>query len=218
MNEKMMGSVVSALVGGIVGAAVVFFFSGKTKFEDLEVANLKITKIATLVNAEGKEDVVIREGSVLANNVIFGKKFVGTQYQGHVFVGNRIFTSPDDLVLTPMENWRFFTEMGSSREAGGEMIVRSADGPNVVGQETKTGAFFRAGFDAANAPQVFATLIDKNVTLPVPFLNPAALQRGAAGAAAPEENTAGTLPSPMMQEPMPENPVMATNPDAEIPR
>jgi len=196
MNDKLMGQIVSALVGGIVGAAVVFFAGGKTKFESLEVANLKITKTATLVNAEGKEDVVIREGSVLANNVILGKKFIGTQYQGHVFVGNRIFTSPDNLMEKPMDQWRFFTEMGSTLDAGGEMIVRSANGANVVGQPVNSGVILRAGFNPNNSPELFAKIIDKDLTLPVPFLNPAAMQaRGTApgaetpGDAVPPDNT-----------------------------
>ena len=172
MKEKVMNPVISAVVGGIVGAAVVFLFSGKTKFSSLEVADLKITNSATLLNAEGKDDVVIREGSVLANNVILGKKFVGTQYQGHVFVGNRIFTSPDDLVTTPMEQWKFFTEMGSSRDAGGEMIIRSVNGPNIVGQPANSGAFLWAGFNPNNFPEVYARSNTDGTKLPVPFLHP----------------------------------------------
>ncbi|MDR2757682.1 MAG: hypothetical protein LBC20_18480 [Planctomycetaceae bacterium] len=173
MSDKIVSSLFSALIGGIVGACVVFFMSGKTKFEALEVGSLKITKQATLLNAEGKDDVVIKEGSVLANNVILGKKFIGTQYQGHVFVGNRIFTSPDDLVGTPMEKWKFFTELGSSEEMGGELIVRSPHGANVVGQPVNTGALFRVGFDKGNdAPQLFARSNENGGTLHIPFIRP----------------------------------------------
>ncbi|MDR1269950.1 MAG: hypothetical protein LBK82_10525 [Planctomycetaceae bacterium] len=155
MSDKIVSSLFSALIGGIVGACVVFFMSGKTKFDTLEVGSLKITKQATLLNAEGKDDVVIKEGSVLANNVILGKKFIGTQYQGHVFVGNRIFTSPDDLVGTPMEKWKFFTEIGSSEEFGGELIVRSPHGANVVGQPVNEGFLIRTGFLKDDTPQLF---------------------------------------------------------------
>ena len=203
-----MNSVVSALVGGIVGAAVVFFVGGKTKFDSLEVADLKITKSATLVNAEGKDDVVIREGSVLANNVILGKKFIGTQYQGHVFVGNRMFTSPDDLVTTPMDKWRFFTEMGSTLDAGGEMIVRSANGANIVGQETNSGVLLRAGFNTDNSPQLFARILENNLTLPVPFMRPPAPQQAEN---APADGTVGAAPAPAA---VPAAPQTAANPDS----
>ena len=220
MNDKLMSSVVSALVGGIVGAAVVFFVGAKTKFDSLEVANLKITKSAILMNAEGKEDVVIREGSVLANNVVLGKKFIGTQYQGHVFVGNRMFTSPDDLVTgtVPMDRWRFFTEMGSTLDAGGEMIVRSANGGNIVGQNTNTGVLLRAGFDANNSPQLFARGNENGMVLPVPFLRPPApQQQGQPGAEnAPAEGTADATPAPAESPATPETPKTATNPGEAI--
>lgn len=185
MSEKLMNSVVSALVGGAVGAAVVFFMAGKTTYDSLEVGQLTITKQATLLNAEGKDDVVIKEGSVLANNVILGKKFIGTQYQGHVFVGNRMFTSPDDLIATPMEQWRFYTELGSSNELGGEMIVRSPKGANVVNKPIEGGLFFRAGFDQNDGPQIFARVNGTDgMTLPVALLRPAPQQQtGEAGTA-----------------------------------
>ncbi|MDR3196278.1 MAG: hypothetical protein LBU34_00280 [Planctomycetaceae bacterium] len=172
MSEKIVSSLFSALIGGIVGACVVFFMSGKTKFDALEVGSLKITKQATLFNAEGKEDVIIKEGSVLANNVILGKKFIGTQYQGHVFVGNRIFTSPDDLTLTPMDKWKFFTEIGSSEELGGELIVRSPHGANVVGQPVNDGILFRAGFAKDDAPQLFVKSNQNGGTAHVPLIAP----------------------------------------------
>jgi hypothetical protein len=172
MSEKIVSTLFSAFVGGAVGVCVVFFLPSKTKFDTLEVGKLTITTQATLLNAEGKDDVVIKEGSVLANNVILGKKFIGTQYQGHVFVGNRMFTSPDDLVGTPMEQWKFFTEIGSSKEMGGEMIVRSPNGANIVGQPVNSGVLLRTGFDQGDNPQIFARVNQNNMTLPVPFLRP----------------------------------------------
>ncbi|MDR0705371.1 MAG: hypothetical protein LBF88_10340 [Planctomycetaceae bacterium] len=150
MSDKIVSSLFSALIGGIVGACVVFFLSGKTKFDALEVGSLKITKQATLINAEGKDDVMIKDGSVFANKVVVGHKFIGQQYQGSFFIGNRIFTSPDDLVNTPIDQWKFFTEIGSSSKMGGEFIVRSPHGANVVNQQINTGSFFRIGFDENN--------------------------------------------------------------------
>ena len=210
MNEKLMNSVVSALVGGIVGAVVVFFVGSKTKFDSLEVASLRITKEATLLNAEGKDDVVIREGSVLANNVVLGKKFIGTQYQGHVFVGNRIFTSPDDLVTTPMDRWRFFTEMGSTLDAGGEMIVRSANGANLVGQEINSGVLFRAGFDVNNTPQLFVRGNETGAIFPVAIMRPAPPQPQDAEGAPPTANAVSPTSETM------EMPETATTPGEPI--
>lgn len=172
MSEKIINSVISALVGGAVGAAVVFFMAGKASFDTLEVGSLTITKQAALLNAEGKEDVVLKEGSVLANNVVLGKKFIGTQYQGHVFVGNRMFTSPDDLVATPMEKWRFYTEIGATNEAGGEVVVRSPNGANVVGQPVNTGMLFRTGFDQNGGLQLVARSNENGSMAMVPLLAP----------------------------------------------
>jgi len=164
MNQGMMNTVISAIVGGVIGAGVVFF--GATKdasgdLKDLSVANLKvenltITKQALLLNAEGKEEVVLKEGSVLAENVILGKKFIGRQFQGHAIIANRVFTTPDDLIATPMENWRFFAEIGSSADTGGEIVVRSAAGPASVNRPTSGGALLRAGFDPEARPQILA--------------------------------------------------------------
>ena len=210
MSEKLLSTVVAALVGGIFGAVTVFFFSGQTKFDNLEVGNLTITGQATLLDKTGKEDVVLKEGSVLANNVILSKKFIGTQYQGHVFVGNRMFTSPDDLVATPMEQWRFFTEIGSSPEMGGEMIVRSPNGANVVGQPVNNGVMLRTGFDKDDSPQMFALVNQNGMRLPVPFLRPGPAQQpgAAAGESAPTAQAASS------QEKVNGTPAVAADPAA----
>jgi len=163
MNQGMMNTVISAIVGGIVGAGVVFF-AGNTndkdlknlKIQELEVAKLTITDHATLLNKEGNPEVVIKEGSLLAENVVLGKKMIARQIQGHAIVGNRVFTTPDDLIATPMENWRFFAEIGSSLEAGGEIVVRSAQGAATVNRPTNNGALFRMGYDPEHRPQMLA--------------------------------------------------------------
>jgi hypothetical protein len=159
-----MNTVVSAIVGGIVGAGVVFF-AGNTvdnkdikngEMQELKVAKLTITDQATLLNKEGNPEVVLKEGSILAENVIFGKKVVARQMQGHAIVANRVFTTPDDLIATPMENWRFYAEIGSSVEAGGEVVVRNVQGPSVINKPTNGGALFRMGYDPEQRPQMLA--------------------------------------------------------------
>jgi hypothetical protein len=164
MNQGMMNTVISAIVGGIVGAGVVFFAGntgGKMDLTNVELENLKvgvltITDHATLLNKEGNPEVVLREGSVLAEHVILGKKVIARQIQGHAIVANRVFTTPDDLMATPMENWRFFAEIGSSLEAGGEIIVRSVQGPSLIGRPTSGGSLLRVGYNPEQQPQFLA--------------------------------------------------------------
>jgi len=165
MNQKMMHTVVSAVVGGVIGAGVVFFAGGSNHVADLKdmeldslrVGTLTITQEANLLDKEGKQpELVIRDGSILAENVVLGKKVIARQMQGHAIVANRVFTTPDDLIATPMENWRFFAEIGSSIEAGGEIVVRNAAGPASVNRPTTNGALFRLGYDPEQRPQILA--------------------------------------------------------------
>lgn len=170
MGDKIICALIGAVVGGCIGAATVFLVQKETRFDSLEVKNLKITKQAVVLNQDGKETLVLRDGSVLANNTIFGKKFIGTQYQGHIFVGNRLFTSPDDLNTTPLEQWRFFTEISSSEKTGGEVVVRSLSGANVVGQPMNRGRSLRTGFDEKEQAQFLLWSNQENRTLSqVPF-------------------------------------------------
>ena len=160
MNQGMVNTVIGAVVGGIIGAGVVFFAGtgNTTHFKNLTVDNLTITEQAQLVTEVDGEQIpmlVIRDGSLMAENVIFARKLVGTQLQGHAIVANRVFTTPDNLFTTPMEQWRFFAEIGASSDAGGEIVVRSAAGPAVVNQATRMGALLRMGFDTENQPQIF---------------------------------------------------------------
>ena len=165
MNQgMMMNTITSAIVGGVIGAGVVFFGASSAAPKDLSelavtsltVENLTITNQASLVNSEGREEIVLREGSVLAENVVLGRKFIGRQIQGHAIVANRVFTTPDDLIATPMENWRFYAEIGASHDAGGEVVVRNAHGPASVNRPTNNGALLRMGFDPETRPQVLA--------------------------------------------------------------
>ncbi|MDR3234807.1 MAG: hypothetical protein LBT46_14290 [Planctomycetaceae bacterium] len=174
----------SALVGGAVGAATVFFAGSNQKsLDSLTVGNLTVKNKAVLLNNEGKEGVVIKEGSVLADNVVFCKKFIGTQYQGQVFVGNRIFTTPDNLTEVPMEQWQFYTEIGSSKESGGEFVVRSPNGANVVNKQNDNGTTVRMGFDKKSMPAIFAmSNKDRSLLALAPFMTPKPQDKTAAKA------------------------------------
>ena len=159
MNQGMMNTIISAVVGGIVGAGVVFFAGGtgkKLELTDLKVANLTITEQATLLNKEGTPELMLKDGSILAENVILAKKMIARQLQAHAMVANRIFASPDDLVATPMEQWKFYAEIGASTQGGGEIVVRSAAGPASVNKPTNSGSLFRMGYDPESRPQMLA--------------------------------------------------------------
>ena len=163
MNQGLVNTVVSAIVGGIVGAGVVFFAGNannkdlaNAEMQELKVAKITVTDQLTLLNKEGNPEVVIKDGSILLENVIVAKKVVAKQVQGHALVANRVFATPDDVFTTPMENWRFYAEIGSSHDAGGEIVVRNAAGPASVNRPTNSGALLRMGFDPETRPQVLA--------------------------------------------------------------
>ena len=180
MCRKFSDHFLSALFGGVVGAVVVLFATGQKptipafeetvyaqplanapdapngKFKVLEVENLVISGQASVLGKEGNAEIVFKDGSVLVENMIFSKKMVTRQLQSHAVVANRMFATPDDLVNTPMDQWKFFAEIGTSVEAGGEVIVRSVAGPATVAKPTTDGVFFRTGFDPESQPQILA--------------------------------------------------------------
>ena len=234
MNQKMMNTVISAIVGGVVGAAVVFFGAGKDlkpedlkalKVSDLTVEKLTITNQASLLNKEGKEEVVLKEGSVLAENVILGKKFIGRQFQGHAIVANRVFTTPDDLIATPMEQWRFFAEIGSSLDAGGEVVVRSATGPASVNKPTVGGMLLRTGFDPESRPQILALQNQDRRPLPINFelserqkqMLSAAAQAGSSFDSNSTAPLGAAALNNIMPNATPTSPSIATQPDPNLP-
>ena len=166
MNQGMVNTVISAIVGGVVGACVVFF-AGSTggkmdpNVTSLELVELKIDKLtitdhAAVLNKEGTPEVILKDGSVLAENVVLAKKMIARQLQAHAMVANRVFATPDDLVQTPMEQWKFYAEIGASTDAGGEIVVRSANGPASINKATTSGSLFRMGYDPEFRPQMLA--------------------------------------------------------------
>ena len=191
MCKRISDQLISAIIGGVVGAVVVLFVTGPKptleetayaqlerenvleppsgKFKTLEVEELIITNQAMLRDKDGKAEVVIKDGSVLVENVILAKKLIGRQIQGHAVAANRVFLSPDDLVSTPMEQWRFFVEIGASIDTGGEIVVRSVDGSATVNKATTEGAFIRTGFDPESRPQIIAFKSSDRSLIPIIF-------------------------------------------------
>ncbi|MDR0391136.1 MAG: hypothetical protein LBH59_04465 [Planctomycetaceae bacterium] len=173
MNKLLANTVISALIGGVVGAAVVFFASGQ-KFDELEVRNLTVTGEAKMKSGDNKQpEVIIKNGSVLVPNIIAATRVVSTQMQGHVVVANRILTSPDDLIKNANTQWKFYTEIGSSHDQGGEIIVRSATG-SISGTKLenipKSGWMFRAGY-TDNQPNIVFFSNETKEIMPVAIFN-----------------------------------------------
>jgi hypothetical protein len=189
MNQGFVSTIISAIVGGVIGAGVVFFAglhnnvdlayieskieaASNIDLDNLEVRNLRVTSLivadhAAFLNRAGVPEIILKDGSIVAENVILAKKLVGRQMQGHAIVANRMFTTPDDLFATPMENWRFFAEIGASSEAGGEIVIRNANGSAMVNQPTRGGALLRMGFDTEAMPQIFALQNFNRSILPI---------------------------------------------------
>jgi hypothetical protein len=140
---------------------VVFLIPEKTKFDTLEVRELNITGQAQVFSGDkenkDKPDVLINVGGVFARHSLVGERVVGRQMQGHIFVANRMLTSPDDLIGTPITQWSFFTDIGSSTEKGGEVIVRSKSGAvsgTNLDKIEPDGWVLRAGYIDGDKPDV----------------------------------------------------------------
>jgi hypothetical protein len=205
---KKFDIVISALVGGLVGAAVVFFATGN-KFDKLEVRDLTVTGDAILKSAENKQqEVVIKNGSIVVTNVIAATRIVGTQVQGHVFVANRMLTSPDNLIRNENKQWKFYTEIGSSAEKGGELIVRSLGGP-ISGAQLDNmptnGWMFRAGYMDMERPDIaFVSNATKEV-MPVAILRRSTIEPATGNS----KTATNAAPNPTINP----NPTIATLPN-----
>ena len=191
MRKRIPDHFLSAMIGGVIGAVVVLFTTGQMpaimetvyaqaerasvpdvpngKFKTLEVEELIITRQAKLLNEAGQPELFIRDGSILAERVILANKLVGQQIQGHAVVANRMFATPDNLRNTPMEEWRFFAEIGASTDVGGEVIVRSVDGPASVGRPTREGSVLRMGYSPEQRPQMLAIQHPDRNQVPISF-------------------------------------------------
>jgi len=180
MNQGFVNTVISAIVGGVVGAGVVFFAGGNVSKNPAEMAKLTVRELtitgqAVLLgkaNEEGKQfpEVMIRDGSILVENLLLAKRMIARQIQGHAVVANRVFATPDDLINTPMENWKFYAELGASTNAGGEVVVRSVSGPAMVNRPTQGGTLLRTGFDTESKPQIIALQNASRSILPLSYV------------------------------------------------
>jgi gas vesicle protein len=244
--NKFAHTIISALVGGIVGAMVVFLLPvkspDKAKFDQLEVRDLIITEQAALYAADKKSesekksddstkdekkekrpDVLIKNGGIYATNVILSTRLISKQIQGAVLIGNRMFTSPDDVVNNQSSYWKFYTEIGSSIEKGGEIIVRSSTGGLLVGKDQTpapaAGWALRAGYMDGDRPDIsFYSNLTKEI-MPVAILRrtvtpetPAEKTASNAAIKTPPPNPITTSGGNVTMPTMPNNPLSPVNP------
>jgi hypothetical protein len=152
MKEKVLLATISATVGGFMGAMMVLFFSGGDRFEQLEVGQLTVREKISLRPAEAEKDqVVIKDGGLLAKNRIVAGSVLSDQLAGRFLLTNRVLTTPDDP-SGPVEKCRLYTEMGSNPETGGAMIIRSPGGSNIIGQGIEGGHAICMGYNPQGSP------------------------------------------------------------------
>ncbi len=152
MKEKILLATIAATVGGFMGAMMVLFFSGGEKFDRLEVGTLTVReKIALRPKGIEKDQVVIKDGGLLAKNRIVAGSVLSDQLAGRYLLTNRVLTTPDDPSGS-VEECRLYTEMGSNPDTGGAMIIRSPGGSNVIGKGIEGGHAICMGYNQEGSP------------------------------------------------------------------
>lgn len=161
MQEKAVSAVISAIVAGLVSGVMVFVLSPsapkmETSLDNLEVKSLKVTDQLTFRSPEAEQDqLLIKNGSIVATNKIIATQITGTQIAGHMMIGNRLMATTSDL-STPAQTWEFFTEIGADSKKGGEVVIRSPKGVNRVGTGVAGGNLVHLGFDANDGFDLYA--------------------------------------------------------------
>ena len=153
MREKLINSLISACVGGVVAFCVALSVSNSgadSAHGNLAVKSLEVAETIKIKSPENDEDVIIlrNDGLIFSKNKIVTEHYLGKQFSGHLLVGNRVLVSPNDLVNSPTDSLEFLGELGINRVTGsGELIVRSPNGGNAVGKGAVDGQFAQIGFD-----------------------------------------------------------------------
>ena len=153
MREKIINSLISACVGGVVAFCVALGFNNPgtdSRHETLSVKSLEVADSITIKSPQnGEEAIVLRnDGLIFSKNKVVAEHFLAKQFSGHLLVGNRVLVSPNDLVNSPTESLEFLGELGINRSTGsGELIVRSPSGGNAVGKGAVNGQLAQIGFD-----------------------------------------------------------------------
>ena len=158
MKSGWFNTVVSAAVGGVVGAVVAFAcgaFSSQAIPESLE--KLKVGELIVsdkmMLWEDGKEDadLLIQNGGILAKT-----RIIATQICGNAMLANVVLTTPDNPTKQ-LNECVIYTELGSSPTEGGLLTVRSPDGGNILGNPNgvTTGMAYTVAYDPNGNPACF---------------------------------------------------------------
>jgi len=154
MKSGWFNTVISAIVGGVVGAVVVFTCGGGSSSFPGSVDKLKVGELIVsdkmMLWTEGAEDasLLIQNGGILAKT-----RVIAQQLCGNAVLANCVLTTPDN-VLNKLEECVIFTEMGSSPVEGGMLTVRSPNGGNVLARQegVTTGLAYTVTYDNQGRP------------------------------------------------------------------
>ena len=163
MKSGTLNTVISAVVGGVVGAVVAFAcgaFSAKGVSESAIPETIDKLKVRELIVSDkmmlwedGKEDasLLMQNGGILAKT-----RVIATQFCGNTVTANALLTTPDNP-LKPLQECEFYTEMASSKNEGGMLTVRSPDGGNILGNPNgiQSGTAFTITYDPQSNPVCF---------------------------------------------------------------
>lgn len=158
MKSGWFNTVISAVVGGVVGAMVAFAcgaFSSSAipeSIDKLKVGEL-IVSDKMLLWEDGKEDadLLIQNGGILAKT-----RIIATQICGNAMLANVVLTTPDNPTKQ-LNECTIYTEMGSSPTEGGLLTVRSPDGGNILGNPNgvTSGMAYTVAYDVGGNPACF---------------------------------------------------------------
>jgi len=172
MKSGWSNTVVSAIVGGVVGALVATVcgsFMAPKSFDKLKVGELVVSdKIMLWEDGKDGASLLVQNGGIWATT-----RVIGQQICGNAILANCVLTTPDPHI-TPLDQCTIYTEMGSSTAEGGLLMVRSPDGGNVIANQegVKSGSAYVITFDPNGVPVTFLRKNDNGARLLSRFIAP----------------------------------------------
>ena len=153
MRDRILTIFLSAAVSAVVTFLTVSVMQRNFHAaipENLAVKSLKVAETITIQTPDQADEAVVlrNDGLVFAKGKVITEHFLGTQFSGHLLVGNRVLVSPNDLANDAPENFQFLGEFGINQSTGsGELLIRSPEGGNHVETGVESGQFAQITFD-----------------------------------------------------------------------
>ena len=159
MKSGWSNTVVSAMVGGVVGGVVAYMcmvFSPSSASQSAFPESVEKLKVGELIVSDkmllwqdGEDDasLLMQNGGILAKT-----RIIAQQLCANAVLANCVLTTPDNP-MGRLEECAIFTEMGSSPTEGGMLTVRSPNGGNVLAnQGALTGMAYTVTYDNQGRP------------------------------------------------------------------